>query len=204
MKYALVVALNFVITYTGYGFFIGLMTPVLLLAMYWTARYRSPADRKWLGAAIVASLASLGSLFISYIHQSASGCDSLWSAPTIRYFWFMDLMYATTFGERSVGITGKALGFVVLLAVTAVSLYGWKQASGASGKARQIHLVALILAAYSILFCISGALGRTCLGLETALASRHINYVQLGILGLDLGSLAVARPAGRGFCRPRC
>jgi len=187
------VALNFVITYTCYGFFLGLITPGLLIASYFADRGRTPGDRRWLAGCFVASLASLGSYFVSYLHQTAAQCDSLWSASPVQYFWFVDLLYATTCGTRSIGIVAKAVGLLVLVLVVAVAVAGWRKGFGATRRGRDLHTVALVLTAYSILFCISGALGRTCMGLETTLASRHINYVQLGIVGLYFGSLAVNR-----------
>jgi hypothetical protein len=202
VKYALVVAFNFLITYTGYGFFIGLLTPVLLVAHYRSGAGRciyeqAPAARKWLAWSIAASFASLGSFFLSYLHQTAAQCDSLWSAPPVQYFWFVDVLYATAFGTRGAGMAAKAVGLAVFLLVAAVAAAGWRYGFRDSGRTSELRLVSLILTAYSLLFCISGALGRTCMGIATALESRHINYVQLGILGLYLGSLAVGRPALR-------
>lgn len=197
VKFALVVVFDFLVTYSGYGFFIGLMTPVLLIATYLTGRDRASTERKWLAGCIVASFLSLASFFYSYLHQTAAQCDSLWSAPVLRYFWFVDLLYATTMGTRSIARFAKGIGMVVFVLVALVAAVGWWRAFRQSEKVRGLHLAAMILTAYSICFCLFAALGRTCMGLDTAVASRHINYVQLGILGLYLGALAVRRPVWR-------
>lgn len=44
--------------------------------------------------------------------------------------------------------------------------------------------VIVVLLGYSLLFCLTTAIGRVCLGMDTAQASRYLPYSMLGFLGL--------------------
>jgi hypothetical protein len=190
-KYALIVLLNFLILYTGFGFFIGLLTPVLLWAQY-------RADRDKIAASwMVVSVACLASFFAGYRNQSASGCASLFSAPPVDYFRFLSLMFATPFGMRGTGFVSTLVGGIVLAAVAGIAVVNWKQVLRGGGERPALHLVLAILSAYSILFCAAATLGRTCTGLPEAHTSRYANYEQLAVLSLYFCALAFRPPRWR-------
>ena len=179
-KYALITVLNFVTLYTGFGLFIGLLTPVLLLVRYREGR------KSYVLACLAVSIVSLASFFAAYKNNDASGCDSLFSASPVDYFRFVCLMFATPFGIRGTDIFSTVAGFAVLAAVAAIAAVSWKRVlTGGNG------VVTAVLSTYSIIFCVACALGRTCTGLDDAHASRYGNYRQLVVLCLFFAVLAL-------------
>lgn len=191
-KYALITVLNFGILYTAFGFFIGLLTPVLLAARLRADTARSVAARTYLWFCTVAALASLASFFVGYSNKKdASGCSSLFSSPPGSYFRFFDLMFATPFGIRGAGVLPTLAGGVVLAAVAAIAVVSWRRVLGDCGKQRSVYLVLAVLSAYSLLFGVAAAVGRTCTGLAEAHTSRYANYKQLAVLSLYFAALAL-------------
>jgi hypothetical protein len=189
-KYAVITLLNFVTLYTGFGLFIGLLTPVLLLAKYRESRGR-PAVRSYLLICTVVSIACLASFFVHYRNDDASGCSSIFSASPADYFQFLCLMFATPFGIRGFDLPSTLAGGLVLAAVAAIATVSWKRVLAGRTENGARHLVLAILSAYSILFCVAATLGRTCTGLEEAHASRYGNYRQLAVLCLFFAVLAL-------------
>jgi hypothetical protein len=190
-KYALIVALNFVTLYTGFGFFIGLLTPVLLFARYRAAR------SAYLLVCTLAAAASLLSFFAGYNNDPSSGCSSLFDATAGDYAGFLALLYATPFGIRSTALSAILAGGLVLAAVGAIAAVNGKHVLRDFGRARGTPLVLAILSAYSILFCVSAAVGRACTGLEQAHTSRYAAYRQLAVLCLYFCALAWRPPRWR-------
>jgi hypothetical protein len=190
-KYALITILSFVTLYTGFGFFLGLLTPVLLLASYRENRARTAPTRIYLLTCIAVSVGSLASFFVGYRNNDASGCDTLFSAPPLAYFRFLSLMFATPFAIRGIGPAATIAGAVVLAGVATVALVSWKRVLGGRPEPRARHVVLATLSAYSILFCVAATLGRTCTGLLDAHASRYGNYKQLAVLCLFFAVLAM-------------
>lgn len=196
-KYALITALNFVTLYTGFGFFLGLLTPVLLFAKYRENRNRTVAARIYLASCAAVSAASLASYFVGYKNNDASGCESLFSATPFSYFRFFSLMFATPFGIRGTDAVSTILGIGVLAGVAAIAAVSWKRMLGDGRESRTVHIVLAILSAYFVLFCAAATLGRTCTGLAEAHASRYGNYRQLAVLSLFFWVLTLRRPNWR-------
>jgi hypothetical protein len=189
-KVALIVLLNFGIIYTGFGFFIDLLTPVLLIASYRASPNQSSATKAYFITCIFASVASIASFFVGYHPDSASGCSSLVGPSPIPYFWFMDLMLVNPFGLRGVGIYAKLGGSLIFISIAATAALSWTRLFARRGESLTRYLAPAVLSLYAILFCVSAAVGRACLGLAPAHASRYSNYVQLGILSLYFCILA--------------
>jgi len=196
-KYAAIVALNFGVLYTGFGFFMGLLTPVLLAAQLWEDRAKSLATRFYLLSSTMAAAVSLASFFVGYRRGDASGCESLFSSPPADYVRFFDLMFATPFGIRGAGLAAGIAGGVALAAVAAIAAVSWKRVLGHSGNRRSLHVVLAILSAYSILFSVATTVGRTCIGVESAHSSRYSNYKQLVVLSLYFAALSWRPPRWR-------
>jgi hypothetical protein len=196
-KYAVITAINFLTLYTGFGFFLGLITPVLLAAKYREARTQTKENRGVLLTCLLISVLSLASFFVGYKNQDASGCSSLLSAPALDYLKFLSLMFATPFGIRGDSPAAIVAGSVVLIALAAVGLVTWKSALGIKSAPPTSHVVIAVLSGYSLLFCASTAIGRTCMGVVEAHSSRYAIYKQLAILSLYFWTLVLPRPGWR-------
>ena len=191
-KYICVLLLNFLLIYTGFGIFIGLVTPALL-ALDYCANTRHLASRyQWGSAAALAiSIASLASFFVHYKFNPAVDCVSPAPKNPIMYLRFVALMFSSAAGLKvsslalatSVGSIALLLFFVGLL-VTAKRLF----AQSSDTWPRDAAIAALLV--YCAVFCLNAAYGRLCLGLEGATASRYTPYVVLGLFGLYLQALS--------------
>lgn len=196
-KYAVITALNFVTIYTGFGLFIGVLTPVLLLARYRVDRNRTAATSVYLWCCIGLSVAALASFFVGYKNDDASGCQTLFSAPPLAYARFFFLLFATPFGIRGTGPLATIAGTMVFAAVAAIGVASWKKVLGDCSAWKAPHVVLAILSAYFILFCGTAAIGRTCTGLVEAHASRYGSYRELAVLSLFFWTLTVRWPDWR-------
>lgn len=196
-KYALITVLNFVTLYTGFGLFVGLLTPVLLAVRYRQDRDKTAAARIYLLSCIAVSVVSLASFFLAYRNDDASGCASLFSEPPLAYFQFLVLMFATPYGIRGISPGAMIAGGAVLAAVAAVAARSWRRVLRGGAEPPTPHIVLAILSTYSILFCVTATLGRTCTGLVEAHTSRYGSYRQLAVLSLFFWVLTVRRPKWR-------
>jgi hypothetical protein len=191
-KYGLITAISFVTLYTGFGLFLGLVTPVLLLAKF--REKRGERSGTYLLACAAISIVCLASFFVGYRNDDASGCESLLAASPAEYLQFLCLMFATPFGIRGLDPASTIAGGAVLAGVVASGAIGWKRIlRGGSA----IDYVLATLSTYSLLFCIAATLGRTCTGLVDAHASRYSDYKELAVLGLLFWVWTLPRPKWR-------
>ncbi len=182
-KYAGVLSLNFVLIYTGFGFFIGLVT-LFLLAVDCYQSARGTTKRPFPGCflALIIAGASLGSFFIDYTWNPTVDCFHFPYRQPLAYLWFMSLMFANFFGARMDLTLASFLGLafllftVVVLAKHARSL--WKERPPSSP-----NLVITILVTYCLLFSFGAAVGRICLGIGAAQTSRYVTLLIPGLLG---------------------
>ena len=83
-SYAWLLVANFLLIYTGFGFFAGIITPVLLTFDYVRRRRAEPpASLTVFLTAQVIALGSLGSFFIGYKFDPAAGCFRPFSSPPL-------------------------------------------------------------------------------------------------------------------------
>jgi hypothetical protein len=189
-KYALITGLNFATLYTGFGFFLGLLTPPLLLAKYREKR------GVYLLVCLGLSIVALASFFVNYRNQDASGCPSILAAPLTDYLRYFGLMFASPFGLRGIG-WAFIPGLVAMAAVAGVAAVSWKRVLV---RASDPYVVLATWSGYSLLFCAATTLGRTCTGLDEAHSSRYAVYKELAILSLYFWALTVRQPKWRRAC----
>ena len=194
LRYVLVLALNFVIIYTGFGVFLGLLTPPLLVFDYWSNLRMKPNGLLYFIAGLLVSCSSMASFFLGYTLQPAVHCFSLKPRSLHLYPAFVSLMYAN-FWANADGLVPIAIGLVVVLWL----IWTFVTTLRAMLKTNEIawlrHAIPATLVSFSLMFAINAAYGRLCTGLESAQASRYANYLALGIFGayLNLFTLHSAR-----------
>src|SRR5262249_21336718 len=69
LRYALVLGLNFVTIYTGFGLFIGVITPLVIGCDYWRNLRSKTGGLLYLIIGWLVSFASIGSFFLGYTFQ---------------------------------------------------------------------------------------------------------------------------------------
>jgi len=100
VRYTLVIVINFVTIYTGFGIFLGFVTPVLLVLDYRACGPRERLLRAYLLATVAASLLSLGAFFIGYKFNPALDCFSPQPQSIQAYVAYMSIMFANFFAVK--------------------------------------------------------------------------------------------------------
>ena len=193
-RYFSVLLLNFLLIYCGYGFFVGILTPLLLaLDLAHALRHRRDASQPVI--AMLIALASLASFFIGYRFLPAAECFRFPYHPFVNYFWFVALMFSNLLRLKGHGVAPTLVG-LALLAV-AVSIFirtlhtAWRKDS-----ARNSSYVMLALTGFSLLYASNAAIGRVCFGVEYGQSSRYTPYLFPVFLAIYFALLQV-RPQPR-------
>jgi hypothetical protein len=203
-RYPLILFINFLATYTGFGLFLGMLTPILLVVDYRATAPEARPSRGRFSVAILLALVTVGSFFLGYSFKllHAFLCGSQPQSPVRSYAAYITVMFADPFGIRGVGLRTMAAGTLLVVAALYV-LFGslWKLLFRGTRyldvRSRERASVAAILIALSLLLCANAAHGRTCFGLWTAQASRYVICVLPGILGLYFGLLEIRHAVTR-------
>jgi len=173
LRLVLVLSLNFLLIYTGYGLVMGVVTiGVLSLECYRSWPRMTPSPFAYPAIGLLLAVASLGSFFVHYKLLPHMGCFGAARAPLSQYAEFIVLMLSSPVvpnHTRLVTMTlfGKAifLGIIALLGLYSFRLL--KRTSSAS------DLVGAVLLGFCLLFCVATAEGRLCIGMDQAYRPRH-------------------------------
>jgi hypothetical protein len=163
LRIGLVLVLGFCAIHTGYGLFIGALTPLLFTFDALDARL-PVAERRASAVATVASLASLASFFVGYNYEAVR--DALATpAPLAARLAFLGQLGAP---EVWLGLLVFAGGFAAL----AVAAFRQVRHRG-----KTLDRVVLVLLGYSLLFALHAAVGRASLGPSAANAPRYVTHL---------------------------
>jgi hypothetical protein len=202
VRYATVLTLNFLLIYTGFGVFVGMITPCLFGME--ACHAQRAHDRKGLGLAligVVVSLLSAGSFFVGY--QFAPAVDNF-QFP-IREWWlypqFMALMLANFCGIKGVTALSYVVGFLILSLMIILVLIHVVRALRPRVTISESTADAAIavLMTFTLIFCANTAIGRISLGLSAAQSSRYVTYLIPGYLGIYLWLVALQPDTMRCF-----
>ncbi len=202
VKYPLLLLINFATIYTGFGIFIGVLTPMLLLLDYGSSPRQARLSMTHFITVLSVSLASLGSFFIGYKIRPAMDCFSFQPLSLASYSTFVGLMFANLFGIRNLTLPARLLGTMIMVGVIVLTamliwrLYEQRRSKRERGY-RNREIIILCLTSYTLLFCVNTAYGRLCGGLQLALQSRYVIYVEPAVLGCYLFLVGLRQPAVR-------
>ncbi len=194
----MILVLNFLLIYTGYGVFVGVITPWLFLVEGMRA-YRS-RDRKTLWMSIMASVVamlSFGSFFIGYHFSPAIENFKFPVSEWWQYFQFVALMLANFLGVKGPGPFAYLVGFFIFALMLSLCVFHGICLLRMREKTMPLFIPAVIfvLTAFTLIFCLNTAIGRLPLGLNSAQASRYITNMIPGFFGIYLWSTGW-RPEG--------
>jgi hypothetical protein len=182
---ALLVVLNFFAVNTGFTLLLGGITPVLLL-LFACAHGVSTRDRAVYAAGIVASLSALALFFHGFIPHSATDCFQFPHPRAWEYVPYIGFVLARPFGLEAGGTAGQLLiGSGVAFAVATFATYAVFRVLRVSDDST-LWLVTSALVGFALLFASGSAVGRICLGFQSANASRYIPYILPGMLAMYL------------------
>ena len=190
VRYLLILLINFVTIYTGFGLLLGILTPLLLVLDHWTRKTEVRLPTAYLVGTVLVSLASLGSFFLGYKFKPYMECFSFQPQSPKSYLAYIAVMCANFFtvkGRAAAQITGIII-LIALLAAIVIAALLLRRRDGLELRAahRAKSLVPLILISYTLLFCVATAYGRVCGGLGNAQSSRYVIYLELGMFGFYL------------------
>jgi hypothetical protein len=174
LGYSFVFLLNILLIFTGWGFFMGVVTiGVFLLQCYrsWRRLSSVPFTHALIGLLVAA--ASFASFFIHYVFFSGVDCLTIPYSQFLRYPEFMSLMFTSFVVPRPLHISAPmvALGAAVLLVV--IAIFVWHIRHLLEGPREDAHLIGAILLSYSLLFSVNAAIGRVCATMKLAYSSRY-------------------------------
>lgn len=190
LKYALVLALNFGTIYTGFGLFLGVITPLLIVFDYWRNLRIRRSGMLYLLMGLLISCASLGSFFIGYTMQPAVDCFTVRPKSPHLYLAYVSFMYSN-FWAKDVKLFAGVMGGAVLLWIFWSLFRGLYTMCRSEGVTWLQNSIAATLTAFSLLFAFNTAYGRLCTGMDTAQSSRYSNYLALGLFGAYLSLLTL-------------
>ena len=199
-RYSSILVLNFLAIHTGFGLFLGVVTPVALLADYLLRSPERPRGSLVFTASFLLSALSLALFFFHYTYQTSVDCAPDFPRSPAPFIRFLFLMLANLFAIKGTGFFPFFVGallfstMVSVLGVCAASLYLHRSARD------PVTWTVAMLLAYSLLFSFNAAYGRSCLGPSVAQVSRYVIYLELGLLGLYLFIANLSSSPVRRLC----
>jgi len=179
--------INFNLVYSSFGFFMGVITPMLFI--YEMVFERKMQNRKALvinGFSVLFVILTFVLFFTGYRANYISATVEF-TAPW-RYIWFIALGYSAVFGAKGIGIIQTVFGLLFLLLVLWVFALSLKrilyQNKDQYITSTRSHKIIVILIAYSLIFLVNTALGRISLGIGYAQAPRYFPYVVPSVIGV--------------------
>lgn len=174
-RYSSVLLLNFVLIYTGFGVFIGIITIILLL-LELNRVHKEGALLVRFGPLAIAAV-SFASFFWRYQSSPAKLVRCIEHPHILSYPWFVTLAMSLFFGIRRSIVLGSVLGAAATSGLLWIAMRAavrlWRDRGS-----RNRDLVIAVLSSFSLAFLMAAALGRACLGMPGAAQ----NYRYLGLL----------------------
>lgn len=195
-RYTAVVVLNFLLIFTGFGVFMGLITP-LLLALDIFQQIRTGRSNAWVPplVALAFALMSIYVFSIGYIFQPQIACYQFPHPRPWEYPWFIGLMFARFLGlsYRPAMVPASILGGALLILLVGVLIYHMLMLVRMGMRGRGISAAITIMIGYSLLFCANAAVGRICAGVDSGQSSRYMTLLPPAFFGLYLHLLTLRR-----------
>lgn len=194
LAYAAVVALNVLLIFTGFGLFMGVITPaVLALEVYRAARGGGRGRWRVPAAALALALLSLAVFFVDYKLNPAVDCFRFPDEQPLRYVWYTGLMFAGYLRVGGHGLLPSVAGVGLTLLLVGVLAYHVTLLLRDAAPEKYASLVITILIGFSLIFCLNTAVGRVCRGVDSAQAARYMPYLVPAFLGLYFQLLSLGR-----------
>ena len=177
--------LNALSVYTGFGIFLGLITPVLIAVELRRRALEEAGGVLFLVLCLLLAVATMASFLIGYRYVTAVDCFQFAHPGPREYISYGALMLSLPFGwlgETRVSVLVGLGTLVTLLAlvVTAARKVGSHDAADTSAA------VVLTFAGFTTLFVLNATVGRICEGMETGQSSRYVLYLLPGLFAIYL------------------
>jgi hypothetical protein len=196
IRYLFCLFLNFLLVYTGFGLFMGVVTlGVFALECYRSTRPGSEAPLWAPLAGLAIAGATLGSFFVGYTPDPAAACFVFPDPHPLGYLRFMAMMTARFSGLILPIRIAEVSGFAAIVCGAAILLQTAIQI--AKRNSPPLYLICGVLMSFSAIFMTSTAVGRVCLGLRAAYAPRYPTLLIPGIFATCLFLQSLRNPGIR-------
>ena len=193
-RYTALVVLNFLLIFTGFGIFMGLITPALL-ALDIFQQARSGRKNAWLPPLIALALAlmSIYAFSIGYVFEPAIACFHFPYQRPWEYPWFIGLMLARFIGlgYAALPLPAAIIGCALFALMGSVGIYHTMILVRSGLQRNPTSLAIALLIGFSLIFCANTAVGRICAGIEGSQASRYMTLLIPAFFGLYLHLLSL-------------
>ncbi len=182
----------FCAVFTGFGVLLGLVAPCVYLLQLRDAEQRRPA-----AVGLILWALTMVAFGKGYVFEPAAACFKFPDPNPSGYLTFFGWLVArplSIFGDSLAGRLALYFAALLLLVVAALAMFKFLRAPK-DARSRTIF----ILAAFSVVFGASTAVGRLCLGVGLAVTPRYVPYMLLGWVAIYfwLRDLAERLPAMR-------
>ena len=195
-----VLVINLLTIFTGYGFIAAPITAALFAGQLFADVRVRPRSQAWIsGVGLLGSLGSIAWFMNGYIFFPNTGCAGVRPSDLVRFPLFSGVMFARFIGLDFTILRWPTiiLGMILLSIFTGMLgflIYKVIVRRVSNGKTwRSI----IFLAGFSLLFSLSAAVGRFCMGMASAQASRYMTLLIPAFLGLYFFLLAIPKPGLR-------
>ncbi len=180
--------LNFLLVFTGFGLFVGMLTPVFFALELWRrGKSENAAFRlwHWVGLAMAGTSIVLFGLGYRFI-PAVDGFHFPHERP-LEYLYFSGLMLNRFFGIPGYGTVSIIVGLLLLGVLSSVCAWNVREIFKHGITARKTETLLVLLTAFTLLYCANTAVGRVCLGLKTGpFASRYVTLLIPGVFAVLL------------------
>ncbi len=190
-RYSLIIVLNFLLVYPGFGVFIGIVTLALLvLDIRRTVRVSSRRAALSGGAALGLAVISFASFFYQSKWAPGVHCFVFPDPHPINYPWFVSLMFSLFIGIRRSLVLATVVGaLLTLLVVILFPRHGIRLWRASHWADLDVTVVALLC--FTLLFVINASVGRVCQGMPAAAqSSRYMGLLAPAFLAVYLHLLS--------------
>jgi hypothetical protein len=191
---ALIAVINFFAVNTGFTVVLGAITPIVLLLLAIQPGLLR-RDRIVYGAACAASIATVAQFMHGLVWYPAVACFQFPDEHPWNYVPFAGRVLARPVNPKIGLLPGEPLGTAFALAATVFMGYALFRAVQSRGNSTLWNVTGVLMA-FTIAFAVTTAVGRVCIGIGAADASRYIPYVLPGLLAVHL-ALRCGLPSSR-------
>lgn len=181
LKYPLILIFNFMVIYTGFGLFLGFVTPALLALDVCQTGRRDRRTPWHLIAACFVSLASIASFFVNYARNL--DCLGFIHSHPASYLAFVTMMFSGFLAARGLYFSVLS-GAVVVIILIGVAVAQFRRFFLGSKNERDTTAIVLAFVSFSLLFSSGTAAGRMCMDTGGGQTSRYMIYLVPAFLGL--------------------
>jgi len=179
--------------FTGFGFFVGLVQP-LLFAAEWVHARGDDGRRRAAALGLVLSALTLIAFFVGWHFVTAVDCFEFPPARPLESVDYLGFLLSRPLGMHRLG--GARTWVARGVALAAFGFAAWTLVRLLRRDGVAFRIVALLLG-FTFLFAVNTTIGRVCTGLPTAGTSRYVPYVVPGWMAVVLASRCWARPTLR-------